>query len=255
MARGSESSIVSKCAQVIDILSNARRPLGFKEITETSGMVKSSAHRILSVLMSENLVEYDAEKKVYQAGPRLNAWARAVWRRLDSDMDPSAELESICEHTNMNAALSILDGDSVLYLRALNSVPFRFASHPGDRAPLHCTAAGKVFLANLPEHRYERILENLRLDRMTEKTITDIDQLRAQVDQVRKNGYAMAIQEEHLPVIGMAAPIRNIQGEVTACLSLWSLVEYIDAARVERFSTELLATTDRISRQSGYEPK
>ena len=49
--------IVAKCALVIDILSNARRPLGLKEITESSGMVKSSAHRILSVLLSEELVE------------------------------------------------------------------------------------------------------------------------------------------------------------------------------------------------------
>ena len=69
MPRSSESSIVAKCAQVIDLLSNARRPLGFKEITETSGMVKSSAHRILSVLLSEELVEYDQSKKVYRIGP------------------------------------------------------------------------------------------------------------------------------------------------------------------------------------------
>ena len=70
MARASESSIVAKCAIVVDLLSNARRPLGFKEITEASGLVKSSAHRILSVLLSEDLVEYDPLKKVYRGCPR-----------------------------------------------------------------------------------------------------------------------------------------------------------------------------------------
>ncbi|MCP4767956.1 MAG: IclR family transcriptional regulator [Gammaproteobacteria bacterium] len=254
MARSSESSIVAKCAQVIDILSNARKPLGFKEITESSGMVKSSAHRILSVLLSEDLVEYDQVNKVYREGSRLNAWGRAIWRRLDMQMDPAAELEAICEHTNMNAALSILDGDSVLYLRTLNSVPYRQASHPGDHAPLHSTAAGKVFLANLPVHRREILMNSMHFERMTEHTIQDSARLQSELDAVQENGYGMAVQEEHFQVIGMAAPIRDIQGNVSACLSLWSLIDLTNVDRVKNFAPELIATTERISRQSGYEP-
>ena len=252
--RVSESSIVAKCTLVIDILSNARRPLGFKEITESSGMVKSSTHRILSVLLSENLVEYDSTQKVYRVGPRLNAWGRAIWRRLDMQMDQAVELESLCEQTNMNAALSILDGDSILYMRTLNSVPFRIASHPGDRAPLHCTAAGKIFLANLPEHRREQVMDALHFERMTEYTIQNKEQLQSELDTARERGFAMAIQEEHFQVIGMAAPIRDIQGDVTACLSLWTLIDRSDTDKVTGYAPELIATTERISRMSGYEP-
>lgn len=254
MTRTSESSIVAKCAQVIDILSNARRPLGFKEITETSGMVKSSAHRILSVLLSEDLVEYDKTNKVYRVGSRLNAWGRAIWRRLDMQMDPAAELEAICEHTNMNAALSILDGDSILYLRTLNSVPYRLAAHPGDRAPLHSTAAGKVFLANMPAHRSEILMKSMRFERMTEYTIQDPARLHSEIETIQERGYGLAVQEEHFQVIGMAAPIRDIQGNVSACLSLWSLIDLTSVDRVKNFASELIATTERISRQSGYEP-
>ena len=254
MARASESSIVAKCATVIDILTSARRPLGFKEITESSGLVKSSAHRILSVLLSEGLVEYDSLQKVYQVGPRLNAWGRAIWRRMDMQVDPSVELEALCEHSNMNAAISILDGDSVLYMRTLNSVPFRIASHPGDHALLHCTAAGKVFLASMSSHRCEQVIDKMRFERMTEYTIQDPAQLKSEIEVTRNRGYGLAVQEEHFQVIGMAAPIRDIQGEVTACLSLWSLVDLTNVDKVERFAPELIATTERISRQIGYEP-
>ena len=254
MARASESSIVAKCAIVVDLLSNARRPLGFKEITEASGLVKSSAHRILSVLLSEDLVEYDPLKKVYRVGPRLNAWGRAIWRRMDMQMDPSVELEALCEHSNMNAAISILDGDSLLYMRTLNSFPFRIASHPGDHAMLHCTAAGKVFLASMSSHRREQIMDKLRFERMTEYTIQDPAQLKSELELTRNRGYGLVVQEEHFQVIGMAAPIHDIQGEVTACLSLWSLVDLTNVDEVERFAPELIATTERISRQSGYEP-
>ena len=255
MARASESSIVAKCATVIDVLSNSRRPLGFKEITESSGLVKSSAHRILSVLLSEDLVEYDPLKKVYRVGPRLNAWGRAIWRRMDMQMDPSAELEALCEHSNMNAAISILDGDSVLYLRTLNSVLFRLASHPGDHASLHCTAAGKVFLASMSSHRCAQVMDKMRFERMTEYTIQDPARLKSELEVTRNRGFGLAVQEEHFQVIGMAAPIRDIQGEVTACLSLWSLVDLTNVDEVERFAPELIATTERISRQSGYEPE
>jgi len=254
MRSSSESSIVAKCAQVIDILSNARRPLGFKEITETSGMVKSSAHRILSVLLSEELVEFDKPNKVYRVGPRLNAWGRAIWRRLDMEIDPAAELEALCEFTNMNAALSILDVDSVLYLRTLNSIPFRFASHPGDHAPLHCTAAGKVFLANMSAQRFEQTLATLRFERMTEYTIRDVTDLQVELGNVRHQGYALAVQEEHFQVIGISAPIRDIQGDVTACLSLWTLIELTSHDKVESFAPRLIETTERLSRQNGYEP-
>ena len=195
MARASESSIVAKCAAVIDVLSDARRPLGFKEITESSGLVKSSAHRILSVLLSEELVEYDRLKKAYRIGPRLNTWGRAIWNGMDMQMDPSAELEALCEQSNMNAAISILDQDSVLYMRTLNSVPFRIASHPGDHALLHCTAAGKVFLAGMSSHRRDQIIDTLQFERMTEYTIQDPERLKSELEITCNRGYGLAVQE------------------------------------------------------------
>jgi DNA-binding IclR family transcriptional regulator len=254
MARRSESSIVAKCALVIDILSNARRPLGFKEITEVSGMVKSSTHRILSVLQSEDLVEYDMVNRAYRLGSRLNAWGRAIWRRLETQLDPTSELEAICEKTSMNAALSILDDDSVLYLHTLNSVTHRYTSHPGDHAPLHCTATGKVFLANMPAHSREMLMRTMRFERMTEYSIQDPASLQAELDTILERGYGLAVQEEHYQVIGMAAPIRDIQGNVNACLSLWSLIDKISVDEVKGFAPDLIATTERISRQSGFEP-
>jgi DNA-binding IclR family transcriptional regulator len=89
---------------------------------------------------------------------------------------------------------------------------------------------------------------------MTEFTIQDPEQLKSELEITRNRGYGLAVQEEHFQVIGMAAAIRDIQGEVTACLSLWSLVDRTDTDEVERFAPELLATTERISRRSGYAP-
>ncbi len=251
MATRSESSIVAKCAKVLDIVSAARRPLGFRDIISQSGLARSSAHRILAILINENLIEYDKANKIYRYGPRLNRWARGAWMRIDLHENSSTEMERLCSETQLNSELSVLDGDSILYLRTLNSFPVSHASHPGDHAPLHCTAAGKVFLAFMQEQQREAMMARLRYERLTEHTIQDPLVLLKDLEATRERGYGLSMQEEFLPVIGVAAPIKNLHGEVIACLSLWTLIDRTSRAEAEALASTIIASAERISRQTG----
>ena len=216
MGTRSESSVVSKCGIVLDIVSAARRPLGFKDIMAQSGLARSSAHRILAILISENLVEYDKANRIYRYGPRLNRWARGAWMRIDLHEKSATEIERLSNATGLNSELSVMDGDSILYLRTINAFPVSHASHPGDHAPLHCTAAGKVFLAFMQHQQREEMMARLRYERLTEFTIQDRARLMEDLEVVRGRGYGLSLQEEFLPVIGMAAPIKDLHGEVIA---------------------------------------
>lgn len=251
MATKSESSIVAKCASVLDIISSARRPLGFKDIIDQSGIARSSAHRILAVLISENLIEYDKANKIYGYGPRLNRWARGAWMRIDLHESSAIEMEILANTTKMNAEMSVLDGDSVLYLRTMNLFPVNHASHPGDHAPLHCTAAGKVFLAFMQKHQREEVMARLRYERLTENTILDPQTLLTDLHTTQKRGYGLSIQEKYLPVIGIAAPIKDLHGEVIACLSLWTLIDRTSRTEVEALAQTLMTSAERISMQTG----
>jgi DNA-binding IclR family transcriptional regulator len=115
----------------------------------------------------------------------------------------------------------VLDGDSILYLRTINYVPVRYAAAMGDHAPLHCTAAGKVFLATLSEPTREALIHRITLEKMTENTISSLDRLKTEITVVAKQGYGTADGEEFLQVSGIAAPIRKEDNTVAACLSLW----------------------------------
>lgn len=251
MATKSESSVVSKCATVLDIISAARRPLGFKDIIKLSGLARSSTHRILAILITENLIEYDKANKIYRYGPRLNRWARGAWMRIDLHENSSAEMEGLANTTKMNSELSVLDGDSILYLRTMNAFPVSHASHPGDHAPLHCTAAGKVFLAFMQQQQRDEMMARLRYEKLTEHTIQNPHILLEDLNTIREQGYGLSIQEEYLPVIGIAAPIKNLHGEVIACLSLWTLTDRTSQAETEAMSHILIASAERISRQTG----
>lgn len=250
MPRSSDSSIVTKCARVMDILTHAKRPLVFSEIVAETGFVKSSSHRILAVLQSERLVSYDKEKRTYEPGSRFQEWARAGFHRADLQQVAAEPMEALSEATGMNAALSVLDSDSLLYLRTADHVSVRYAARAGDHAPLHCTAAGKVFLAHMPQTQLDAFLATGSLEKFTEFTRTDPEALVADFPAVLENGYATAIKEEFLQVMGMAAPIWDERKKVAACLSLWTLTADTDPVtmleKAGRLKKAALSITERI---------
>ena len=249
MGRTSESSIVTKCALVLDVLTQSRRPLGFSDIAARTSFAKSSCHRILSVLQSEQLVEYDKASREYRPGRRIDLWTRASFRRRDLQDAASDLMVDLSEETHMNVALSIMDRDSILYLRTVDFFSERFASHAGDHAPLHCTAAGKVFLAQMAPERLQVTLAGLKLEKFTENTITSLEDLLAGFSAIRRDGFASARGEETLQVTGIAAPILNEQSQISACLSLWSTSEHSTPDEVIAQAPRLKRVAAKISDQ------
>lgn len=252
MGRSAESSIVTKCAQVMDILSSARKPLVFSDIVEQTGFVKSSCHRILAVLQSELLVEYDKSSKTYRTGKRLRQWARFAWLGNDLQQLSVEAVNRISDSTGLNAALSVLDGESILYLLTANQLKVRYAARSGDHAPLHCTAAGKVFLAYLPDGRRKQLLSTLKFEKYTEFTKTSATDLMHELLSTVSKGYAVASKEEFLQVTGVAAPIRNEQNEVVACLSVWAQDQLASADTVQASVGTLIDASNSISQQIGW---
>jgi len=252
MSKPSESSIVTKCALVMDVLSRARQPLVFSDIVAQTGFVKSSCHRILAVLQSETLIEYDKASRTYRTGPRLHDWARSAWRRIDLQQAASETMATLAENSGMNAALSVLDEDTILYLRTYDMQQVRHAARPGDHAPLHCTAAGKVFLAHLNSARLQTVRRGMRFEKFTENTKTTFDAVKVEFPAIRARGFATSIGEEFLHVTGVAAPIWNVQDQVTAGLSLWSRTETASPQQVLDQSDAIIAAAQNISERIGW---
>ena len=251
MARSPESSIVTKCALVVDLITDAKRPLTFSEIVTETGFVKSSCHRILSVLRSENMIEFDERERTYTTGTRLKSWARNAWRRADLNQLATTELNRLCDDTQLNVALSVYADDAVLYLNTVDTNPMRLQSRAGDLAPLHCTAAGKVFLAFQEPNALENTLSRLSLEVYTQHTITDADVLRKDICEVHDRGYGKAIYEELLQVLGVAAPILNDQGKVVAAISVWGPTKLTKPEELEAAVPRLLEATAAVSARIG----
>jgi len=247
MAKNGESSIVTKCANMVDILALAQRPLSFSELANRSGLVKSSAHRILAVLLSERLASFDEDTKTYALGSRSLTWAKSYLRLSNLPTIADRYFDEFCQRSGMNGALSVRDRGDVLYLRTYNPLPVKIASLAGDRAPLHCTAAGKVFLAYQEETKKNELLANINYQAFTEFTIKDSATLDAELHKVRAAGFGTAIQEEVFQVLGIAAPIFGEHQEVLAAVSLWSQIDRISPSEVLKFSESLIGIAARMS--------
>lgn len=118
-------------------------------------------------------------------------------------------------------ALSVLDGDHVVHIARVptNSV-ITVSINVGSRFPAYATATGRVLLAGLSADAFDGYLGRIDLERLTDRTVGDVSQLRAIVDAVRDNGFCIADQELNLGLRALAVPVRDHSGAVIAAANI-----------------------------------
>lgn len=251
MARDLQSSIVTKCAQVLDRLVESPDPMTFTEIVAATGFTKSSAHRIVTVLLGEGLVAFDPAGKTYSLGARPMRWARTAWQQIDLQQISDAELAQLRDRTGLNVALAIRTDDAILFIRTADLRPVRYAAKVGEQAPLHATAAGKVFLAFGEAGARCGLPEGYDLEKLTEHTITDLPALEADLTRTRARGFALSAGEEFLQISGIAAPILDYQSRVVASLGLWAPSRLASVDDLLERSAELIEAAAAMSLKFG----
>lgn len=216
------SSIISKSVQLLDILAVSTNSLSYTELVAATGFSKSSTHRILSILVNEGLVEFSESEKSYSVGPKLITWARAAWQKTDINLIKDIDLIKLRDESGMNVAVSVLVENAVLFIRTVDKQSVRYAPKVGQQSPLHCTAAGKVFLAFGDPVERERLLSEIEYEKFTDRTIATRAALQKELVGVREKGFASVKGEEMLQISGIAVPVTDYQARVVAAISLWA---------------------------------
>ena len=170
--------------------------------------------------------------------------------------EATPHLKELVRKCNETVHLGVLEGGEVLYLaKEESSQTIRMISYVGKRAPLHCTALGKVLLAFLPEEERKKILKQEELPRLTDNTITDRNKLEKELSKIQIQGFALDREENEKDVRCIAAPIRNYRGEVIAAISISSPVFRIDKNAQNNLKVALIETSRKISKRLGYDEK
>lgn len=130
-------------------------------------------------------------------------------------------MEQVTNALHESCSVSVLDNHDVVYIarRAANRI-MSINLAVGSRLPAHATSMGKVLLAYLPPSELEHYLESVEREALTENTIVDKRALLLVLEEVRKNGWAVADEESELGVRSAAAPLEGREGEVRAAINV-----------------------------------
>ena len=203
---GTQIKVFDKIVQVIEVLATSSEGLTLREIQDASGLNKGTAFRILRCLQSHNLAARSADG-TYSFGNRVLWWASRHEHNPILSKLVRPHLEKLRDLTSETAAFNLVMGDhSVVVEQAasLHATSTRF--YLGVSAPLHAGATGRVILAHLDPPQRTKLLSP-RLERFTERTITDKKQLERELNRCRAQGYAFT-EGERLPnTSSIAAPV------------------------------------------------
>ena len=166
-----------------------------RELAEETGLAKSTVHRLLASLVGLGYVVQDEENGHYRLTLKMFELSSGIVDSMDIMGVAKAHLERLSQRTGEAVHLVIRDGRDIVYIYKTESGPMRMSSRVGLRSPLYCTGVGKAILATLPGDELEDIWTHSNVQKLTDKTITDLEELRSQLVEVRANGYAIDDEE------------------------------------------------------------
>ena len=177
---------------VLELLKEYPDGLGITEIGQKLKLPKNSTFRIAQTLDALGYLNRNDISKKYTLSKRLlilGAAATGDASLIDKAWDVMTELRDITGETVLIG--TIAEDRGVVLEQALSTHAFKFAIDPGTTFDLHASAPGKAMLAHLPENEREAILSRIPFTRINEHTITDRTVFRQELEQIRRNGYAV----------------------------------------------------------------
>lgn len=250
-----QSSIVSKLFLLLTIISETRKPMTFSELVTKSGVNKSTIHRILSICMEEQLVQFDSQRKSYLLGPKVFNLVKNAYNGYDIQAISLDEMMRLHDLFGENITIGIPSGMEVVYLRLLEAdIAWGSMQRPGMREPVHCSASGKALLAFLPDKIIDAKLKGYNFERLTDQTITSEEGFKDALNAVREAGYATNDREEYDHLVGISAPIFNYMSEPIAVLNIWSVKTHHTLADLKGWAEELVLSSGRVTGLIGGNP-
>lgn len=235
---------------LLDALARHATPVNLKQLATETQLHPSTAHRILSVMVDNRLVDR-IEPGTYRLGIRLLELGSLVKSRISVRQEAMPHMQLLQQALGETVNLSVRHDDEVVYIErtAGNHSMMRVVQIIGARAPLHITAVGKIFLAEDGPDRCTDYARRTGLPRYTENTFTDADLLAREIDKIRRQGYAMDDEEAEKGVSCIGAGIFNDEGRLVAGLSVSAPSDRLD----KNWSAQVRQTAERISRAIGFQ--
>lgn len=204
---------------VIRAFDAEHRELSLSDVARLTGLTRAAARRFLHTLVGLGYMRTDG--RLFALRPKVLELGYAYLSGLSLPEVAGPHLERLVEQVQESSSVAVLDDPDVVYVAR---VPTRrimsVAITVGTRFPAYPTSLGRVLLAGLSPAALDAYLASVTPEPLTPHTITDPGALRAELDRVREQGWAMVDQELEEGLRSLAAPVRDATGAVVAAVNV-----------------------------------
>lgn len=216
----SRTDMVGKALGLLVLLGDEPRGASAAELSRRAELPFSTTYRLLGSLTRDGFVDYEPDGRRYHLGLRIFQLGQRVSNHHGFAATALPILRRVTDETGEATILSVRDGNHHLTVNKVDGPQtFRVTSDPGHLGALHTTSVGKALVAFADEDTRAQLVDGLELEPLTEFSITDREAFRAEIELVRKRGFAVMDQENELGMRAVAVPVFNSQGHAFASLA------------------------------------
>lgn len=214
-----ENQSVARAIAILDLLADESEPLGVREIARRLGLPPSNVQRLIKTLTRAGYLEQTDATLRYSIGYRAFQVGNAFVGQNSLFSAVMPELYALADE-HMTGFLGVLRERSVVYLATVQSEgPIAITHRPGHQTHLHSTAMGKALLAEMGDDEVRTLLGGEPLPRITQRTKVSMPQLLAELETIRRTGYAVSEEENRQGFFSAGAVIRDRRGVAVAVIS------------------------------------
>jgi DNA-binding IclR family transcriptional regulator len=218
---------VQLALDVLERVANADGEIGVSELASQLATTKGSVFRHLKTLVERGYLSQNPQTSRYRLGIQAYVLGRVAARGVDVLSAAADAISDLRNELGLSVVLSVLQGRRLVVVETqLGKSTLEIGVRTGTELQLHCNAQGKVALA-FAEHLSVEQLSSAQLSPLTSFTVTDPSVLKGEVEQVRRQGWAVAVEEETLGICALAAPVMGAHGTFIGAIALVATVQTI----------------------------
>ena len=240
---------------ILDALKDERGDVSLSGLTARFPWDKSTTHRLLATLIHRGYVEQDPETSKYRLGLKILELSSVLGRRLDIRYRAGESIEELARLSGETAHLAALErGEAVILVQTDGPEKVRIYTYVGMRMPAHCTALGKVLLAAMPGPQLEQWIAVNPLERFTGKTLTEPQELKTHLEEIRRCEYALDDEEYDPGIRCLACPVRNGEQKIVAGVGISGPSHRLSLEKLRSYMPLVKTAADEISMRMGFVP-
>jgi IclR family transcriptional regulator, acetate operon repressor len=228
-----DTGTLGKAVAVLEAIALSDKSLRFTDLLTKVTQPRGTLHRQVSNLIDEGFLSVNGDQ-TYQLGVRFLKFAARSWSKNRFRETAEPFIHKLHDATGETVHLGVLSGVEVVYVDKVESRQVvRMHSQIGNASPTYCTGVGKAALSTFPDSHVRQLLERVEFKSFTETTHRNIETLLSELAVIRIHGFGFDRQEHEPGIHCVAAPIRSLQGNIAAGISVTAPAFRVSMAKLE----------------------